>query len=43
MADNWLSYHIDQQMAFPLVEVTLEAGEKAYIQRGSMVYHTIFA
>ncbi|WP_165329278.1 TIGR00266 family protein [Streptococcus tangpeifui] len=40
MSDNHMSYRIDSNMQFPLVEIFLEAGESAYIQRGSMVYHT---
>lgn len=40
MADNRMNYTIDSNMTFPLVEIALEAGEKAYIQQGSMVYHT---
>ncbi|MBM7642853.1 TIGR00266 family protein [Streptococcus loxodontisalivarius] len=40
MADNRMTYSIDSNMQFPLVEIALEAGERAYIQRGSMVYHT---
>ncbi|MEX2785176.1 TIGR00266 family protein [Streptococcus sp. H49] len=40
MADNRMKFTIDSNMQFPLVEIALEAGETAYIQRGSMVYHT---
>ena len=40
MPDNRMNYSIDSNMQFPLVEITLETGEFAYIQRGSMVYHT---
>lgn len=40
MADNRMKYTIDSNMQFPLVEIALEAGESAYIQQGSMVYHT---
>jgi uncharacterized protein (TIGR00266 family) len=40
MADNRMNYTIDSNMQFPLVEIALEAGESAYIQRGSMVYHS---
>ena len=40
MADNRMKYTIDSNMQFPLVEIALETGESAYIQRGSMVYHT---
>lgn len=40
MADNRMRYVIDSNMQFPLVELYLEAGESAYIQRGSMVYHS---
>lgn len=40
MADNRMKYTIDSNMQFPLVEITLEAGESAFIQQGSMVYHT---
>ncbi|OFI47252.1 TIGR00266 family protein [Floricoccus penangensis] len=40
MADNRMKYVIDSNMQFPLVELYLEAGESAYIQRGSMVYHS---
>ena len=35
-----MKYTIDSNMQFPLVEIALEAGETAYIQQGSMVYHT---
>lgn len=38
--DNRMKYTIDSNMQFPMVEITLEAGESAYIQQGSMVYHT---
>lgn len=40
MADNRMKYTIDSNMQFPLVEIALEAGESAFIQQGSMVYHT---
>jgi uncharacterized protein (AIM24 family) len=40
MSDNRMKYTIDSNMQFPLVEIALEAGESAYIQQGSMVYHT---
>lgn len=40
MADNRMNYTIDSNMQFPLVEIVLERGETAYIQRGSMIYHT---
>ena len=40
MSDNHMNYRIDSKMQFPLVEIFLEAGESAYIQRGSMVFHT---
>lgn len=40
MADNRMKYTIDSNMQFPLVEIILEAGESAFIQQGSMVYHT---
>ncbi|MDG3132586.1 TIGR00266 family protein [Streptococcus suis] len=40
MSDNRMKYTIDSNMQFPLVEIALEAGETAYIQQGSMVYHT---
>lgn len=40
MADNRMKYTIDSNMQFPLVEIALERGESAYIQKGSMVYHT---
>lgn len=39
MPDNKMKYTIDSNMQFPLVEIQLETGEFAYIQRGSMVYH----
>lgn len=38
--DNRMKHTIISNMQFPMVEITLEAGEKAYIQQGSMVYHT---
>lgn len=40
MSDNRMKYTIDSNMQFPLVEIALETGESAYIQSGSMVYHT---
>lgn len=40
MADNRMNYSISSNENFPLVEIALERGESAYIQRGSMVYHT---
>lgn len=40
MADQQMTYHIDSNMQFPLVEIALEAGESVYLQKGSMVYHT---
>lgn len=40
MSDNRMKYTIDSNMQFPLVEIALERGESAHIQRGSMVYHT---
>lgn len=40
MADNRMKFQLDSNMQFPLVEIELEKGETAYIQRGSMVYHT---
>ncbi|MBP2623811.1 TIGR00266 family protein [Streptococcus oricebi] len=40
MPDNRMKYNIDSNMQFPLVEIALETGESAFIQRGSMVYHT---
>lgn len=38
--DNRMNFTIDSNMQFPLVEISLEAGESAFIQQGSMVYHT---
>ena len=38
--DNRMKYSMDESMQFPLVEIALEAGETAFIQQGSMVYHT---
>lgn len=40
MSDNWMKYTFDKNMMFPLAEVELEQGEKIYLQRGSMAYHT---
>lgn len=40
MSDNRMKYTISSNENFPLVEIALEQGESAYIQRGSMVYHT---
>ncbi|KHE30895.1 hypothetical protein NH13_00065 [Lactobacillus acidophilus] len=40
MSDNRMNYSIDKQMQFPLVDIELEPGEKVFIQRGSMVYHS---
>ncbi|MGT2907982.1 TIGR00266 family protein [Streptococcus dentiloxodontae] len=40
MPDNRMNFAIDSNMQFPLVEIALETGESAYIQQGSMVYHT---
>ncbi|GFH40616.1 TIGR00266 family protein [Pseudolactococcus insecticola] len=39
MSDNKMKYTIDSNMQFPMIEIALETGEFAYIQRGSMVYH----
>ena len=40
MSDNRMNYSIDKQMQFQLVDIELEPGEKVFIQRGSMVYHS---
>lgn len=40
MSDNRMAFTVDSNMQFPLVEIKLESGEKAYIQQGSMVYHS---
>lgn len=40
MSDNRMNYSIDKQMQFSLVDIELEPGEKVFIQRGSMVYHS---
>lgn len=40
MVDNRMKYTIDSNMQFPLVEIALEQGESAYIESGSMVYHS---
>lgn len=40
MSDNRMIYTISSNENFPLIEIALERGESAYIQRGSMVYHT---
>lgn len=40
MSDNRMSYKILNNQQFPLVEIALETGESAYIQRGSMVCHS---
>lgn len=40
MSDNRMKYTIDKNMHFPLVDLELEAGERVYIERGSMVYHS---
>ncbi|GET69645.1 TIGR00266 family protein [Streptococcus dysgalactiae] len=40
MADNRMTYQIDSNMKFPLVEIDLEAGDSIFLQQGSMVYHT---
>lgn len=40
MSDNRMNYTISSNENFPLVEIALERGESAYIQRGSMIYHT---
>lgn len=40
MSDNRMNYSIDKQMQFPLVDIEFEPGEKVFIQRGSMVYHS---
>lgn len=39
MPDNKMKYTIDSNMQFPMIEIALETGEYAYIQRGSMIYH----
>ena len=40
MTDQRMDYRIESNMQFPLVEITLEAGESVYLQKGSMVYHS---
>lgn len=40
MSDNRMKFTIENESQFPFVEIALEQGEKAYIQRGSMVYHS---
>lgn len=40
MSDNRMNYSISGNEHFPMVEIALERGESAYIQRGSMIYHT---
>lgn len=40
MSDNRMNYTIDKQLQFPLVNIELEPGERVFIQRGSMVYHS---
>lgn len=40
MTDKRMQFKIESNMQFPLVDITLEKGESAYIQQGSMVYHS---
>ena len=40
MSDNRMNFTIENNSQFPFVEIVLDKGEKAYIQRGSMVYHS---
>ena len=35
-----MRFFTDNNVQFPLVELSLNQGETVYIQRGSMVYHT---
>lgn len=35
-----MDFEIDKQMQFPIVNINLEAGENAFIRRGSMIYHS---
>ena len=35
-----MNFTLDQNTAFPLVEISLAQGEEVRIERGSMVYHT---
>ena len=35
-----MQFFTDNNVQFPLVELSLNQGETVYIQRGSMVYHT---
>ena len=37
---NYHAIFTDNNVQFPLVELSLNQGETVYIQRGSMVYHT---
>ena len=38
MSDNRMNFTIENNSQFPFVEIALDKGEKAYIQRGGMVY-----
>lgn len=40
MTNQRMNFQIESNMQFPLVEITLEAGESIYLQKGSMVYHS---
>lgn len=40
MADNRMKYTIENNKNFPLINIELEAGEKVYIERGCMIYHS---
>ena len=40
MSDNRMKYTIEKNMMIPIEEIELERGERAYIQRGSMIYHS---
>lgn len=40
MSDNRMNFTIENNSQFPFVEIALDKGEKAYIQRGGMVYHS---
>lgn len=40
MSDNRMNFTIENNSQFPFVEIALDKGKKAYIQRGGMVYHS---
>lgn len=40
MVEKAITYQINSDMQFPLVEIDLDMGQSVFLQKGSMVYHT---